>query len=58
MDIDKLLEMNLTFGDADWKPTPHGRLLAEILAVNNLVKDKIVLSFPAYVVSIFISVLK
>ncbi len=42
-----LLEMDLTGGEDDWSPTPHGRLLAGALAENNLVRGKSVLELGA-----------
>ncbi|MDP6738476.1 MAG: methyltransferase [Planctomycetota bacterium] len=42
-----LLQMDLSGGDDDWSPTPHGQLLALALAENNLVCDKSVLELGA-----------
>ena len=39
--------MDLSMEDGDWKPTPHGQCLAEVLAENNLVEGKTVLELGA-----------
>ena len=44
---EELLDMDLSMGDGDWKPTPHGQCLSEILAENNLVEGKTVLELGA-----------
>jgi len=38
-----LLKMELEFGGDDWKPTPHGALLTDVLAQHNRVSGKDVL---------------
>ncbi len=43
----ELLQMDLSFGSDDWKPTPHGQLLSRTLAEHNLVRDKEVLELGA-----------
>ena len=43
----ELLQMDLSFGGDDWKPTPHGKHLARTLAEHNLVRDKEVLELGA-----------
>ena len=43
MTPDELLEMDLSVGGGDWKPTPHGEHLASVLAHQNLVADQEVL---------------
>ena len=43
----ELLEMDLSMGGDDWKPTPHGVCLAKVLAENNLVEGKSVLELGA-----------
>ena len=42
-DVSELLVMDLMMGEEDWKPTPHGMYLSEVLASNNLVRGKSVL---------------
>ncbi len=42
-DVSELLVMDLMMGEEDWKPTPHGKYLSEVLASNNLVRGKSVL---------------
>lgn len=42
-----LLQMDLSGGDDDWSPTPHGQLLALALVENNLVRGKSVLELGA-----------
>lgn len=42
-----LLEMQLAAGAEDWKPTPHGRFLAEVLASRNIVEGRTVLELGA-----------
>jgi len=44
---DALLDMDLSMGEDDWTPTPHGQCLAEVLAENNLVEGKTVLELGA-----------
>ena len=44
---EELLDMDLSMGDGDWKPTPHGQCLSEVLAENNLVEGKTVLELGA-----------
>ncbi len=44
---EELLDMDLSMEDGDWKPTPHGRCLSEVLAENNLVEGKTVLELGA-----------
>lgn len=39
--------MDLALGEEDWTPTPHGRLLAEVLAERNLVHGARVLELGA-----------
>jgi len=39
--------MDLALGEEDWTPTPHGRLLAEVLAERNLVQGARVLELGA-----------
>ena len=39
--------MDLAVGEEDWTPTPHGRLLAEVLAERNLVQGARVLELGA-----------
>jgi release factor glutamine methyltransferase len=39
--------MDLSMEAGDWKPTPHGQCLTEVLAENNLVKGKTVLELGA-----------
>ena len=43
----EILKMDLSGGDNDWSPTPHGQLLALALAENNLVRGKSVLELGA-----------
>ncbi len=43
----EILQMDLSGGDDDWSPTPHGQLLALALAENNLVRGKSVLELGA-----------
>jgi methylase of polypeptide subunit release factors len=45
--IDNLLRMELSLGDGAWVPTPHGELMAEVLAENNLVEGLEVLELGA-----------
>ena len=42
-----LLDMDLSMEDGDWKPTPHGQCLSEVLAEKNLVEGKTVLELGA-----------
>ena len=44
---EELLDMDLCMEDGDWKPTPHGQCLSEVLAENNLVEGKTVLELGA-----------
>lgn len=43
----ELLQMDLSFGGDDWKPTPHGKHLSATLAEHNLVRGKEVLELGA-----------
>lgn len=43
----ELLEMDLAADAADWRPTPHGNFLAEVLAEQNLVEGRSVLELGA-----------
>ena len=43
----EILQMDLSGGDDDWSPTPHGQLLALALTENNLVRGKSVLELGA-----------
>lgn len=42
-----LMQMDLTVGDGDWQPTPHGEFLARMLAEHDLVSGKDVLELGA-----------
>ena len=44
---EELLKMDLSMEEGDWKPTPHGQCLAEVLAENNIVSGKTVLELGA-----------
>ncbi len=44
---DEILEMDLSVGDGDWAPTPHGVSLANALAEHDLVRGKRVLEIGA-----------
>ncbi|KAA3611481.1 MAG: methyltransferase domain-containing protein [Planctomycetota bacterium] len=45
--IDPLASMDLQMGGKDWKPTPHGRFMGEVLAETDFLKDKEVLELGA-----------
>ena len=44
---DELLAMDLSGGEDDWTPTPHGRFLARILAEHDVVRGRDVLELGA-----------
>jgi len=44
---EELLDMDLSMEEGDWKPTPHGQCLAEVLAEHNIVEGKTVLELGA-----------
>jgi release factor glutamine methyltransferase len=44
---EELLDMDLSTGEGDWIPTPHGKCLSEVLAENNLVEGRAVLELGA-----------
>jgi len=44
---EELLDMDLSVGEGDWSPTPHGQCLSEVLAKHNLVEGKTVLELGA-----------
>ncbi|MEL6428830.1 MAG: methyltransferase [Planctomycetota bacterium] len=46
-EIEALLEMDLSAGEDDWTPTPHGRWLAQVVAGNDFVSGKDVLELGA-----------
>ncbi|MEL6713351.1 MAG: methyltransferase [Planctomycetota bacterium] len=46
-EIEALLEMDLSAGEDDWTPTPHGRWLAHVVARNDFVSGKDVLELGA-----------
>lgn len=45
--VETILDMDLGLGEEDWKPTPHGHLLANTLAEQDLVRGKRVLELGA-----------
>ena len=44
---EELLDMDLSMEEGDWRPTPHGQCLAEVLAEHNIVQGKTVLELGA-----------
>lgn len=47
LETGQLLQMDLSIGDEDWTPTPHGHLLAEVLAARDQVSGRSVLELGA-----------
>lgn len=45
--VEAVMEMDLGLGAKDWKPTPHGHLLAKVLSDQDLVRGKRVLELGA-----------